>query len=264
MELKLDHIIHFIKGHPAEAVTEWKKHGRDALMGGSHENWGTYNSLLYIGQSYLEFLSIEDHKVARQSDNPLIRQLIQDLQNGEGIGQICFRTNHITQLKEELECRGCDTYPLFHGSRKREDGSMIKWKMLFIKMNPYYKYPFFIDWGVQDEIRFAELKQLGMLDKKLENAAVHSIYIASEDSVRAAKEWTKLFPFIMKDTYTTADHNEKRSAILAGTAEIIFCQPLNGKSQSAAVLQTRGERPFKVHLAPSLIKDIDIFGSRYS
>ncbi|WP_026583059.1 VOC family protein [Bacillus sp. J33] len=264
MEIKLDHIVHFVNGHPSEAVIAWKSHGFNAVMGGSHEKWGTYNSLLYIGHSYLEFLSIEAAKIAFQSDNPLIRQLAQELQKGEGIGQICFRTDNILQLKKDLEDKGCETYPIFHGSRKRKDGSIIKWKMLFIKDNPDYKYPFFIDWEKEDEIRFQELKQLGLLDKRLENARIHSIYIASEDSEKTAKEWTKLFPFIIKGTSGTVEQAERRTAIFAGSAQIIFCQPLTESSLAAAVLKTRGEKPFKIQIAPSLENELNIFGSNYS
>ncbi|MBT2691203.1 VOC family protein [Bacillus sp. ISL-47] len=263
MELKLDHIVHFTGAHPAEAVTGWKNHGYHAVMGGSHENWGSYNSLLYIGHSYLEFLSIENNKIAAQSDNPLITQLTQDLQNGEGVGQICFRTNNIYELQRELENKGCETHPIFQGSRKRKDGSTISWSMLFIKNNPNQAYPFFIDWGMVDEMRFEELKKLGMLDEKLENAHIQAIFIAAKDSDKSAKEWTRLFPFKMMGTYKTSSQNEKRTSIQAGSAEIVFCQPLHKESKAAEVLDTRGERPFAVQFAPSLEKEVNLFGSSY-
>jgi hypothetical protein len=263
MELKLDHIVHFIKGHPAKAVNAWKNHGYHAAMGGSHEKWGTYNSLLYIGHAYLEFLSVEIKEIAGQTDNPLITQLTQDLQNGEGVGQICFRTNNIRELQRELENKGCVTHPIFKGSRKREDGSTISWSMLFIKNNPQHFYPFFIDWGMEDDIRFQELKRLGMLDDKLEDASVQAIFIAAEDSEKSAKEWTKLFPFKIRDTYKTSYQREKRTSIQAGSTEIFFCQPLNEESEASAVLKTRGEKPFAIQFAPSLEKEVNLFGSSY-
>lgn len=263
MNLTLDHIVHFIKGEPAAAAEKWRDHGYKAIPGGSHENWGTYNSLLYIGHSYLEFLSIEKNEIALRTDNPLIKQLTEEIPNGGGIGQICFRTNNIEELQAELTKKGIETLPIFDGSRKRGDGSILSWKMLFIKKNPDYKFPFFIDWGMEDDKRFAELRQLGLIDEKLCDKKISAVYIASMDCEKSASAWQEILPASDADIYINSDGQEKRASIRIGSVNIIFCQPLSGHGRTREVLIKRGEKPFAVQLAPVLEKEISLYGGNY-
>lgn len=209
MKVTLDHIVHFIKAEPAAAAAKWRDHGYKAITGGSHENWGTYNSLLYIGQSYLEFLSIEKEPVAVSTDNPLIKQLTEEIRSGEGIGQLCFRTNNIEELQGELTEKGFETLPIFDGSRRRANGSILSWKMLFIKENPGYKYPFFIDWGKEDDKRLEELKQQGFIDEKLADKKIEAVYIASKYCEKSAAAWQKIMPVSGADIYISHDGKEK-------------------------------------------------------
>ncbi|KAF0822916.1 VOC family protein [Cytobacillus firmus] len=263
MNIMLDHIVHFIKAEPAAAAAAWREHGYKAIPGGSHENWGTYNSLLYIGHSYLEFLSIEKNHIASRTDNPLIKQLTEEIRLGEGIGQICFRTNNIEELQGELTGKGFETLPIFDGSRKRADGSILSWKMLFLKENPDFKYPFFIDWGMEDDIRFEELRRLGLIDEKLAAKKIAAVYIASKDCEKSAAAWQEIIPASKADVYISSDGKEKRAAILIGSVNIIFCQPLYGDGRAMEVLRKRGEKPFAVQVAPGLEKELSLFEGLY-
>ncbi|UOE52985.1 VOC family protein [Cytobacillus oceanisediminis] len=263
MNLALDHLVHFIKADPSEAVAKWRNAGYKAVLGGSHENWGTYNSLLYIGQSYIEFLSIEINHIAAAAENPLIKQLTDELPLGEGIGQLCFRTSKIEDLKIELKRKGFETHPIFEGSRKRQDGSMLSWKMLFFKENPNYKYPFFIDWGVEDDRRFEELRRLGFIDENFENKKIEEIFIASNDCEKSAELWKAMMPISMADVYISSDGKEKRASIGIGSVKITFCQPLQDEGRAMEVLKKRGEKPFAVQFSPGLEKEITLFEADY-
>ncbi|MGN7175363.1 hypothetical protein BK139_20045 [Paenibacillus sp. FSL R5-0490] len=263
MNVTLDHIVHFIKAEPAAAAAKWRDHGYKAIAGGSHEKWGTYNSLLYIGHSYLEFLSIEKDHIALSTDNPLIKQLTEEIRHGEGIGQICFRTNNIEDLQNELTENGFETFPIFNGSRKREDGSILSWKMLFIKENPGYKYPFFIDWGMEDDKSLEGLKQQGLIDEKLAAKKIEAVYIASKDCEKSAAAWQEIMPASGADIYISHDGKEKRASILIGSVNIVFCQPLNENGMAMEVLRKKGEKPFAVQLAPSLEKEISLYEGLY-
>jgi Glyoxalase-like domain len=263
MNVMLDHIVHFIKAEPAAAAAKWRDHGYKAIPGGSHENWGTYNSLLYIGHTYLEFLSIENNQIASTADNPLIKQLTDELRLGEGIGQICFRTNNIEQLQGELAGKGFETHPIFKGSRRRADGSILSWKMLFLKENPDYKYPFFIDWGMEDDIRFEELRRLGLIDEKLAAKKIAAVYIASKDCEKSAAAWQEIIPASGAAVYISSDGKEKRASILIGSVNMIFSQPLYEDGRTMEVLRKRGEKPFAVQLAPSLEKEISLYEGLY-
>ncbi|KON88432.1 hypothetical protein AF332_17525 [Sporosarcina globispora] len=263
MNLLLDHLVHFIKGNPAEAVAKWRNFGYKAVFGGKHENWGTYNSLLYIGHSYLEFLSIEKKHIAADAENPLIKQLTEELPLGEGIGQICFRTSNIEELQVELVRKGFETLPIFEGSRMRQDGSILSWKMLFFKENPGYKYPFFIDWGAEDDRRFEELGNLGFIDENLENKKIEAVFIASNDCEKSAEAWKAIMPISMVDVYMWSDGNEKRASVGIGSVKIIFCQPLQDEGRTMEVLKKRGEKPFAVQFSPGLEKEITLFEADY-
>ncbi|OHX43922.1 VOC family protein [Cytobacillus oceanisediminis] len=263
MNLALDHLVHFIKAEPSEAVEKWGNVGYKAVLGGSHENWGTYNSLLYIGQSYIEFLSIESCHIAAAAENPLIKQLTDDLPSGEGIGQLCFRTSNIEELKAELKRKGFESLPIFEGSRKRQDGSLLSWKMLFFKENPHYKYPFFIDWGVEDDRRFEELRHLGFIDENLENKKIEEVFIASNDCEKSAESWKAIMPNFMADVYISSKGKEKRASIGIGSVKLTFCQPLQDEGRVLEVLKKRGEKPFAVQISPGLEKEITLFEAVY-
>ena len=263
MNVTLDHIVHFIKAEPDAAAAKWRDQGYKAISGGSHENWGPYNSLLYIGHSYLEFLSIEKNHIASMSDNPLIKQLTEEIRSGEGIGQLCFRTNNIEELQGELTAKGFETLPIFDGSRKRADGSILSWKMLFLKENYDYQYPFFIDWGKEDDKRFAELRQLGLIDEKLAAKKIEAVYIASKDCEKSAAAWQEIIPASRADIYISSDGKDKRAAILIGSVNIIFCQPLYENGMAMEVLRKRGEKPFAVQVAPGLNKELSLFEGLY-
>ena len=263
MNLALDHLVHFIKAEPSEPVKKWGNVGYKAVLGGSHENWGTYNSLLYIGQSYIEFLSIESNHIAAAAENPLIKQLTDELPSGEGIGQLCFRTSNIEELKAELKRKGFESLPIFEGSRKRQDGSLLSWKMLFFKENPHYKYPFFIDWGVEDDRRFEELRHLGFIDENLENKKIEEVFIASSDCEMSADSWKAIMPNFMTDVYISSNGKEKRASIGIGSVKLTFCQPLLDEGRVLEVLKKRGEKPFAVQLSPGLEKEITLFEAVY-
>ncbi|WP_084220077.1 VOC family protein [Jeotgalibacillus soli] len=63
---KFDHLVHFIKESVDVPVERLKQKGIHAVIGGIHENWGTQNSLLHAGLSYIEYLTIIDQKKQRK------------------------------------------------------------------------------------------------------------------------------------------------------------------------------------------------------
>ncbi|MEK4969884.1 VOC family protein [Cytobacillus sp. FSL R7-0696] len=191
--MQLDHIVHFIKRNPQEIIDYLSVMNIKAVQGGRHEKWGTYNSLLYLNSSYIEFLAIENKATAMQSDNPLVQQAVQDLATFEGLGQVCFRTENIEVLKQELNEKGYKTYPIFPGERMRADGQMIKWKMLFLQAKREVPFPFFIQWQQDDHTRYEEFKSLGMIDQQLIHTKIKDIKYIVESPEETAAEWRELF-----------------------------------------------------------------------
>lgn len=265
MDIKLDHIVHFLNRHPIDAVHEWKKLGYHAVMGGSHEYWGTFNSLMYLSSAYIEFLAIENESIANHSNNLLISQLVKDLKNGEGIGQICFRTTNIEVIKQQLENNGYQTFPIFNGSRKRQDGKTIAWKMLFINEGSMLPYPFFIEWEQDDIERYNDLRNVGMIDSRLETYTIQTIYYAAQDCERVAKEWSQIFALPISEFIQDSNLNVKAMRVKIDSTEILFCEPLEKKGIVYDTLKTRGERPFQIITSPQLQKEsFSLFGSCYN
>ncbi|WP_307471112.1 VOC family protein [Cytobacillus purgationiresistens] len=257
MNLTLDHIVHFIKDNPSKAVDELQRQGFKAVVGGSHEQWGSYNSLLYLHSSYIEFLAVEEESIAARSNNPLISQLVSDLSDGEGIGQLCFRTDAIEELSKSFQTKGFEPLPIFNGSRKRKDGVTIHWKMLFLKNTGDVPFPFFIQWEQDDECRYAEFKEQGLLDEKLLETKVDSLYFAVENKQVPTEAWAKLFNVAVE-----IDSNEAR--IRVGELNIIFKEPSEGNTLVADTLSNRRECPFAVKLHPPLNNgELHLFGSFY-
>ncbi len=265
MDVKFDHLVHFLKNDPIEAVKKWAGLGYHTVIGGSHQYWGSMNSLLYLNSSYIEYLSIEDADKASHCDNPLISQLVSDIKKGEGFSQICFRTANLEKVKASLEEKGYTTFPIFNGSRKRKDGITIKWKMLFINENSELPSPFFIEWEQSDEERAKELKELKMVDPSLAENVIQSIFFAVNDCELAARKWARMFNLHpMAPPAIDSSFLSKAASVRIADTEIVFCEPIKNEGIVYDILNSRGERPFLIQFNKRLFNEpISLFSSFY-
>jgi Glyoxalase-like domain len=258
MNLKLDHIVHFIDRHPAEAVEKLKQEGLEACMGGRHPLWGTHNSVIYFQSSYIEFLAVEEPDIAASSDNPLIQQLTKGVKKGERIGQLCFRTDHIGKLQEHMAKNSFNTV-LHEGRRTRRDGKLIEWKMLFAEGGGRLPYPFFIQWEQKDEERFDELRNTGLLLPGQESHDVKTIKILTENKNETAETWAKL----LGASSPVQQKTESEPVILqAGGCRIEFSEPYSRQTES--IFSEFGETIWQVTYNPPLNENgIQFFGGIY-
>jgi hypothetical protein len=246
MNLSFDHLVHFLRRNPAEAVAAMGQAGFHAVPGGRHPLWGTWNSLCYFGLSYVEFLAVEQEETARQSDNPLVRQLVADIASaGEGMGQIALRTTRMDEWAAHLPAKGIRVTGPVAGSRTRGDGSVIRWRMLFIQAEGGgFQPPFLIEWGEPDAERMEDLAKRGIwaahpngADSFLEVVyAVHHL----EEAVDRWHQWLAAEAGAV--TYEKQlDAWCQRIALPGG--DVLLCQP-KGDGWTAHALRERGERPF--------------------
>lgn len=162
MNITFDHLVHFTKS-PEEAKTAFQLIGFHAIDGGKHPSWGTYNCLNYFtGLRYIEWIGFTDFEKAKTSDNVLIQQIVIDSHKEEGFSQLAFRTNDMDAVINPIQAKGRKPIGPFAGSRKREDGKVLSWSMLFIEeeQDDTCRYPFFIQWGAPEEIRTKEMVSL--------------------------------------------------------------------------------------------------------
>lgn len=254
--MELDHIVHFLNRNPDEAITALEQYGLKAVRGGSHRTWGTCNSLLYFGLTYIEYLAIENPEIASGCDNPLVRQLLMNSGQFEGFGQICFRIQDIYHLKESLLNKGFFTSDIIEGEREREDGITIRWKMLFILTESSLPYPFFIQWEQNDAKRLEELSEKGFLSQEQEKRTIKSISIVVKDPEKTAIDWSSLFTVPIKK-------QPDQLIIEIGQTEIVFRNP--SSLELLNVLNSKGERPYLIEFKPSIKSEpFKLFGDIYS
>ena len=221
-----------------------------AVIGGAHERWGTHNSLYYAGLSYVEFLGIQDREKAAASNNPLIQLLSLDLLKGEGFGQPCIRTNNIEKIKCTLHKKGLKTTEILDASRKRSDGNIIRWRMLFVKQEGFQRLPlpFFIQWHDDDQARLKDLQTIGSITPHNLQVTITAVYFVVRNVQESAKQWSELLDI----KYNAQQAVDKR---WGGTTEILylkdvafcFIQP-DGNSFLHHILEQKGERPFALAL----------------
>ncbi|KZZ84928.1 VOC family protein [Bacillus sp. SJS] len=217
--MKLDHIVHYVKQPPVQAGAEFQMLGFHTVQGGSHENWGTANSLSYFNLAYLEFLAIENKDKAEKSDNPLI-QMCSRLEN-EGLCQMAIRTSEMDDLAEKLKGAGLTVTGPFSGSRTRADGTEISWRMLFAEHpESELPLPFFIEWSGSDEERKEDLIRSGAIAPHPNGInTIREVIYLSENPVRLANQWSKWLQLEKTET-----HGEEVK-IQVGEADVSFRKP---------------------------------------
>ncbi|MFF0825644.1 VOC family protein [Brevibacillus sp. NPDC003359] len=245
MRLTFDHLVHFVQRTPQEASEQFCQAGFHAVAGGRHASWGTWNSLSYFGLSYVEFLAVENKVLARQSDNTLVRQCIEDEAKGEGFGQIALRTNEMDVWVERLRSQGLQVTGPVAGSRTRDDGTTLRWRMLFLEdATSALLPPFLIEWSQTDEERIEDLTNRGIIDAHPNGAAhLESVGYAVTDLEEATARWQSWFGWKRGEKF----HDKELGAIchvfeIPG-GNVVLCQP-TGEGLAQSALQDRGQSPF--------------------
>jgi hypothetical protein len=247
MGFSFDHLVCYFK-KPEEALAPLKSKGIYGINGGRHATWGTYNSLAYFGLSYIEFLGIENLKIAKNhQENRLITHIVERLANDgyEGPARIAIRTDKIEELAQKLKGEGFTVFGPLPGERVRSDGQVIRWKLLFAETtNLELPLPFFIQWEKSDDDRLQEFKEQGLL----RNPEFESVGFVVHDLDAAIKVWQRLFDFNQSEEYIDTDLNARCKKLLVSGTNLVFCTPI-GEGPADKVLKEKGETPFLVNLS---------------
>ncbi|MCM3638377.1 VOC family protein [Sporosarcina luteola] len=226
--MKLDHVVYFTSKSPEEVVEDQRKAGRQAIVGGKHEKWGTQNALLYVKNAYVEWLSVERPEVAEQVDHPLTRLLLHDLKEKDGWGTLCLSVTDIEQFNEDITNKGFATSGVLDAERRTASGELKKWKMLFVDqpVSDELPYPFFIEWETPEEIRFEQLRSEGALTSDNEKLEIRECVFAVEDPLRDTGEWAILL------SQKVGDLND----IMIGDVRLRFIEQETGKNRLQEVV----------------------------
>lgn len=202
--MKLDHIVYFTHESVQNVVKEQRARGNQVVAGGQHENWGTANALLYTSNVYIEWLTVEDQEKAQvaAADQPLIAQYFYDQTQGDGWATVCFSVEDMEQWKKELDNKGFTTTKILHASRKTEEGTVLRWKMLFIDqpVSTELPYPFFIEWEESEIQRQGRLEKTGARTDIHTKQRISECVFHVEDPLRETGEWAVLLSKKVGDT----------------------------------------------------------------
>ncbi|MGG0655222.1 VOC family protein [Rummeliibacillus pycnus] len=191
---ELDHVVYFTTKSPAQIAQQVIIEGIHPVIGGQHLQWGTYNALLYTKNSYIEWLAVENEDVAKVTNQPLVKQLLYDIDDGDGFYSLCLRSDDLKRKNLYFKKLGYRTSGILPAERKTADGKVIRWKMLFIeqKLDDSLPYPFFIEWEQPLDERYDMLKADGTIQQVNEEIQIERCIFRVKDVERKLIQWSRL------------------------------------------------------------------------
>ena len=154
---------------------------------------------------------------------------------------------------------------IIHASRKRADGSLLRWKMLFMKQADEndLPWPFFIQWEMNDSQRLIDLKKQNILKQNQENIHVKAIQFIVKNVEEKANKWKKAFQMIDHPIELNRELKVKQKKLTLDGVDFIFMAPLE-ESIYSTCLKKRGERPVGIQFTESLFQQPTLYlGSYY-
>ncbi|HHU20677.1 MAG TPA: VOC family protein [Bacilli bacterium] len=195
-KIKWDHVVHYVNDLTA-AKDVFVSNGLIAFEGGSHKQWGTYNVLSYFGLTYLEFLALENRKLAESISDPndVVKDAVKHLPEEEVLSRLALRTDDIEAVRERLVTQGIEATPIMAGKRNDAKGNLIEWKMMTIPGDYQgLPYPFVIQWNGLDEEREAQLKETGIIQEHpAGNVVMERAIFHVEQPQAVAEHWAEIF-----------------------------------------------------------------------
>lgn len=127
MYLGIDHLVIAVTD-PDDAVAAFEAAiGPAPTGGGRHEALGTFNRVVWLGDSYLEFIGVFDAALAARSwvGAPALRAL----EAGGGFATWAVATDHLDGDLAGLRAGGSSLGEARPGERQRPDGAVVRWRL---------------------------------------------------------------------------------------------------------------------------------------
>ena len=127
MLLGIDHLVIACADPDAAAADLERELGLGATGGGRHAALGTFNRLVWLGDTYLELIGVFDRALAERSwiGAPTIRAL----DAGGGLATWGIATDDIEGDVARLNAGGAGLTEPMAGERARPDGSVVRWRL---------------------------------------------------------------------------------------------------------------------------------------
>jgi hypothetical protein len=142
MSVELDHILWAAPDLDAGSALIGQLTGVDPALGGSHPGFGTRNSLLSLGATYLEIISPDPAQSLEGNRGGRIAALAEP-----GLATFAVRTKDLDAYAAAASRAGIRTKGPVEMGRTRPDGVRLDWACLYIEDAVFGEIiPFGIDW----------------------------------------------------------------------------------------------------------------------
>jgi hypothetical protein len=142
MLLGIDHLVLAVRDLDAATAELEGSLGLQVGGGGSHPAFGTQNRLIWLGDSYLELVSVLDRAVAAQS---WFGRLVEaELERGEGLVTWALASDALESDVAGFQASGSSLGEPAAGERRRDDGSVVRWRVA-LPERPGPAEPFLIE-----------------------------------------------------------------------------------------------------------------------
>ena len=148
MLLGIDHLVIAVRDLDDAADELERQVGLAATGGGRHPTLGTQNRLAWLGDTYLELVSIADRTVAEGSwlGVPTVAALERGGGfRGGGLATWAIATDSIDVDVAALRALGADFGDSMPGERERPDGTVVRWRLAMGRRLGPAEPPFLIE-----------------------------------------------------------------------------------------------------------------------
>ena len=122
----IDHVVIAVDDPDAVAASLEQTLGVRASGGGRHERLGTFNRLVWLGDSYLELVGVFDRTMAETSW--LGRPVVASLDRGGGLATWAVAIDDLAGHLRWTASGATLTRPI-EGERRRPDGRRVRWRL---------------------------------------------------------------------------------------------------------------------------------------
>lgn len=143
MILGLDHLAIAV-ADPDAAISELASFLglSPGVSGGRHPSWGTRNRLLWLGDTFVELVTIADTRLAERSW--LGRATLEALAAGPTAICWAISTDDLDLERSQMNVYGASLGPPIAGERRRPDGRTVRWR-LALPVEVSLERPFLIE-----------------------------------------------------------------------------------------------------------------------
>ena len=127
MFLGLDHLVIAVTDPDDAAAQLERMLGLAATSGGRHDALGTFNRLVWFGDTYVELMGVFDRALAERSwiGEPTLRLLA----ISGGLATWAIATDALEADLAALRAAGSDLGDSIAGERRRADGAVVRWRV---------------------------------------------------------------------------------------------------------------------------------------